>query len=248
MDEFVGKVVLITGAGRGLGQEVALAFASLGAAVAANDINPLSLDETVDHIRQAGGEASSHVFDVAKRMPIEAMVSQVLDHYGHIDILVNHAKVEPDEFLLEMDEWEFHRTLDVNLGGPFFTMQQVGRIMRQQGAGIIVNLISFPERVDSIKGHSAHTASQAGLIGLTQAAAGELSVYNIRVNAICNGPVDIGLVPSPTLNAMSFHRWMEAHPEVKKGEQGSVVSLVLFLCSQAASALSGQILSPEVGR
>ena len=204
MDEFVDKVVLITGAGRGLGQEVALAFASLGASVAANDINPLSLDETIDRIHHTGGKASSYVFDVAKRMPIEAMVAQVLDHYGHIDILVNHAKVEPDEFLLEMDEWEFHRTLDVNLGGPFFAMQQVGRIMRQQGGGTIVNLISLPGRVDIIKGHAAHSASQAGLVGLTQAAARELSVYNIRVNAVCNGPVDIGLVPPSALDSMSF--------------------------------------------
>jgi NAD(P)-dependent dehydrogenase (short-subunit alcohol dehydrogenase family) len=127
MDEFTGKVVLITGAGRGLGREAAIAFSSFGGRVAANDINPLSLDETVNHIIQNGGTARPYVFDIAKRMPIEGMVAQVLDHFGRIDILINHATVAPHASLLEMDEWEFHRTLDVNLGGPFFTMQQVGR-------------------------------------------------------------------------------------------------------------------------
>jgi 3-oxoacyl-[acyl-carrier protein] reductase len=247
MDDFVDKVVLITGAGRGVGREVALAFASLGAIVAANDINPLSLDDTVNRIEQEGGRGRSYVFDIAKRMPIEALVAQTLEHYGRIDILVNHARVKPDAALLDMDEWEFHRTLDVNLGGPFFMMQQVGRVMRQQGAGMIVNLISIPERADIIDGQTAHIASQAGLIGLTQAAAGELLVYQIRVNGICTGVVDTAPVPPAVLDLVSFHRWMEAYPEVKKGEHGSVVSLVLFLCSQAASSLTGQILTPSTG-
>jgi NAD(P)-dependent dehydrogenase (short-subunit alcohol dehydrogenase family) len=247
MDDFVDKVVLITGAGRGMGQEVALAFSSLGASVAANDINPLGLDETVDRILQAGGKARSYVFDIAKRMPIEALVAQVLEQYGRIDILVNHARVKPDATLLDMDEWEFHRTLDVNLGGPFFMMQQVGRVMRQQGAGTIVNLISSDGKVELPKGHTAYLASQAGLIGLSQAAASELSPYNIRVKAIYDGPLDIGLVPSSALDSMSFHRWLEAHPEVNQGDRGGEVNLVLFLCSQAASSLNGQILSPETG-
>ena len=142
MDDFAGKVALITGAGRGIGREIARGFSSLGAIVAANDINPINLDETVDQIMQTGGNARAYVFDIAKRMPIEGMLSQVLDHFGRIDFLVNCASVEPEANVLDMDEWEFHRTLDVNLGGPFFCIQQVGRVMRTQGSGAIVNLIS----------------------------------------------------------------------------------------------------------
>jgi NAD(P)-dependent dehydrogenase (short-subunit alcohol dehydrogenase family) len=81
MDEFVGKVALITGAGRGLGREISIALSSLGVAVAANDINPINLDETVNLILQAGGNANAYVFDIAKRMPIEGMVTQVLDQF-----------------------------------------------------------------------------------------------------------------------------------------------------------------------
>jgi 3-oxoacyl-[acyl-carrier protein] reductase len=243
MDDFIDKVVLITGAARGLGQELALAFSSLGAKVAANDINPVSLDETVGRIRQAGGLASSYVFDIAKRMPIEALVAQVLEHYGRIDILVNHARVEPDASLLEMDEWEYHRTLDVNLGGPFFTMQQVGRVLRQQGAGSIVNLVSTSGKKVIQKGHAAHLASQAGLIGLTQAAAREFSAYHIRVNVVCDGPLEIGPAPFPVWDSSSFQRWQQAHPELNPDDRARLINLVLFMCSRDAASLTGLVVS-----
>jgi len=248
MDEFIDKVVLITGAGRGLGRELALAFSTLGAAVAANDINPISLDETVEQIHQAGGKATSYVFDIAKRMPIEALVAQVIDHYGRIDVLVNCASVNPDASLLDMDEWEFHRTIDVNLGGPFFTMQQVGRVMRQQGAGAIVNLISITGSQDFRKGHAAHAASQAGLIGLTQAAAGEFSAYHIRVNAVCSYPLERCLVVESEWNLTSFHRWQETLPDLALEDHKDLVSLVLFMCSAAAKSLTGQVISLPLER
>lgn len=247
MEEFLDKVVLITGAGRGRGRELALAYSSLGAIVAANDINPISLDETVELIHQAGGNATSHVFDIAKRMPIEAMVAQVLDHYGRIDILINHAAVKPDESVFEMDEWEFHRTLDVNLGGPFFIIQQVGRVMREHG-GSIINLISFVTTQDFQKGHAAYSTSQAGLIGLTQAAARELSAYNIRINAVCDGPLEVGPVPAPAWDIAAFRRWQEKLLGLNLGIQSGLISLVLFLSSMAASTITGQVIYLLPGR
>jgi len=247
MNGFIDKVVLITGAARGLGQELAVAFSSLGASVAANDINPISLDETVALIHQAGGKARPYVFDVAKRMPIEAMVDQVLENYGRIDVLVNHASVAPDTTLLEMDEWEFHRTLDVNLGGTFFAMQQVGRVMRQQGAGKIVNLICTAGGKDFHKGHAAHLASQVGLIGLTQAAASEFSSYHIQVNAVYDGPLGLSPIPSPTWDLNPYYRWQEAYRDLQQGDHAGVVNLVLFACSGTVSSLTGQVLSLPSG-
>jgi 3-oxoacyl-[acyl-carrier protein] reductase len=243
MDEFVGKVALITGAGRGLGREIALAFASLGVAVAANDINPINLDGTVSQIIQAGGNANAYVFDVAKRMPIEGMLTQVLEHFSRIDILVNHASVEPNAFILDMDEWEFHRTLDVNLGGPFFCMQQVGRVMRDHGGGTIVNIISPSGKGHTQKGGAAHLASQAGLFGLTRVAAHEFSEHNIRVNAVCTGLLDENLFPSQGWEISTLHQWRESYPDVRLGGHPDLVSLVLFLCSGAASSLTGQVIS-----
>lgn len=245
MDEFLDKVVLITGAGRGAGREVALGFSSLGAAIAANDINPLNLDETVNRIHQTGGKARSYVFDIAKRMPIEAMVTQVLEQFGRIDFLVNHASVEPDAPLLGMDEWEFHRTLDVNLGGPFFTLQLVGRHFQQQGGGSIVNLISTAKAGNT--GHAALSASQAGLIGLTRAAAQELEPYHIRVNSVYTASIDAGLSPSTGFDLASYYRWVAALPQAKLHGYSDLVRKVLFLCSGAASSITGQVILVNQG-
>ena len=245
MDEFAGKVVLITGAGRGAGRQVALAFSSLGAVVAGNDINPISLDETVNLVLQSGGKAEAYVFDIAKRMPIEGLVTQVLERFGRIDILVNHASVQPDASLLEMDEWDYHRTLDVNLGGPFFTMQQVGRVMRQQGGGAMVNLISASEQGRIQKGHAAHLASQAGVMGLTCAAASELAAYHIRVNSVFFGSMELGLVPSQEWDKSAYHHWQASFPRIEKAEYQELVKIVLFLCSNAAASMTGLVIPVE---
>jgi 3-oxoacyl-[acyl-carrier protein] reductase len=242
MDDFTGKVVLITGAGKGVGREAALAFSSFGASIAANDINPLGLDETVKRIAENEGMAQPYVFDIAKRMPIEGMVAQVLDHFGRIDILVNHAAVTPDAALLDMDEWDFHRTLDVNLGGPFFTMQQVGRVMRQQGGGVMLNLISTTSEDQIKKGQSAFIASQAGLIGLTQAVAGELAAWNIRVNSVGSGPQMPGLAIPDGWQLADYHQWLDHHSELNLSWFSGLVSLILYLCSDSAATITGQTI------
>jgi 3-oxoacyl-[acyl-carrier protein] reductase len=246
MDEFLGKVALITGAGRGLGREIALGFSSLGAEVAANDINPINLDETINQIMQAGGSAKAYVFDVAKRMPIEGMIVQVVEHFGHIDVLVNHAMVAPEANILDMDEWEYHRTMDVNLGGPFFCMQQVGRLMQEHGGGAMVNIVSPVGDEHAQKGHAAYFASQAGMLSLTRAAAHEFCANNIRVNAVITVLNDEYLFPSMGLNIATLQEWLEPYPDVKLGEHPDLVSLVLYLCSNAASSLTGQVMT--VGR
>lgn len=242
MDEFIDKVVLITGAGRGAGREVALGFSSLGAMIAANDINPISLDETVGQIRCSGSKAEAFVFDVAKRMPIEGLVAQVVEQFGRIDILVNHASVRPDAHLLEMDEWDYHRTLDVNLAGPFFTMQQVGRVMRQQGSGVIINLTSSSRQGQVHKGHAAFLASQAGLVSLTHVAARELAAYHIRVNSVFHGAKDIDLVPPLDWDDTAFRHWCVSLPVLNQSEYQDLVCIVLYLCSSATS-LTGQVIS-----
>ncbi|HEX9091881.1 MAG TPA: SDR family NAD(P)-dependent oxidoreductase [Anaerolineales bacterium] len=243
MDEFTDKVVLITGAGHGLGRELALAFASMGLSVAANDINPLNLDETVSQVIHMGGKARSYVFDIAKRMPIEGMLAQVLEHFGRLDVLINHAAVRPDASLLEMDEWDFHRTLDVNLGGPFFTMQLAGRIMQQAGAGSIVNLVSTPNPGQFKHGFSAFSASAAGLLGLTQSAAKELAAHHVRLNAACCGPNCLGKFTSANLDIEGLHEWSSSHPQLRVGEHAELDRLVLFLCSPEASSVTGQIFT-----
>ncbi len=220
LSEFENKVVLVTGAGRGLGRAIAEAFAAGGAVVAANDITPINLDETLRRIQASGGRAKDYIYDVAKKMPIQAMVSQVLEDWGRIDVLVNNAGVEPHVPILEMDEWDWLRTLDVNLGGPFFAMQLAGRAMRLQGGGVIVNLASTRRELAGTEGRAAFVASKMGLIGLTRQAALEFSPYHIRVNAVC-----------PDWSG-------QASPQ-------QVAEMVLYLCSQAASSINGQSIEVD---
>jgi len=245
MDGFTDKVALITGAGRGIGREIALAFSSLGTAVAANDLNPLNVDETVAQIRQTGGHARDYVFDLAKRMPVEAMVAQVVEHFGRIDFLVNQGSVDPVAPIMNLDEWDFHRTLDVNLGGPFFCIQHVARVMHQLGGGAIVNIVSTHGLNRTNRGHAAHTVSQAGLIGLTHAAANELAEFDIRVNAICLSSCGLELAAPNLLDSAVLQNWRDSYPGLLLGEHFDLVSLVIFLCSDAAAAMTGQVLSLE---
>jgi len=248
MTDFSDKVTLVTGAGRGIGRHIAEAFASQGAVVAANDITPINLDETVQRITSAGGRARAYIFDVAKRMPVQAMVDQVLEDWGRIDILVNNAGVEPHASILDMDEWDWHRTLDVNLSGPFFAMQHVGRAMRQRGGGVIVNIASIAGRAHGLKDRSAYVASKMGLIGLTREAAREFAAYGIRVNAVCPGVIETEMTAALRQDQAMLHRWLEDIPQGRLGQVQDVTSLVLFLCSPAAAYLTGQAINVDGGK
>ncbi len=227
MDDFLDRVVLVTGAGRGVGRAVATAFAAQGGILALNDLTPINLDETVRQILAAGGRAKPYIFDVAKRMPVQAMVDQVTQDWGRIDTLVNAAVVRPHASLFAMDEWDWNRTLEVNLGGAFYAIQAVGRVMQRQGGGSIVNL-GIPLLTEGkgsssseVTRHSAaYLASKEGLRGLTRLAAAELAADQIRVNAVCLEQAGSGEVIPP--------------------EQAA--ALVLRLCSPSAAQVTGQLI------
>ena len=183
------KVVLITGAGRGCGQILAEAFAERGACVAANDISPVNVDEVVNRIITGGGRAKAYVEDVAKKLGAQFIINQVEEDFGSIDILINHASVEPHVPLLEMDEWDWHRVLDVNLTGAFLMTQSAGRVMRVKGRGMIVNLIKETTREERYA--AAFVASRNGLLGFTHQAAQELGPYGIQVHAVQRNPENV---------------------------------------------------------
>lgn len=185
MKNFEGKVVLITGAGKGSGRVLAEAFAERVAIVAANDISPINVEEVVEGIRKKGGRAEAFVEDVAKKVGAQNLINQVEDAFGRIDILVNHASVAPQASVLEMDEWDWHRVFDVNMTGVFLMTQSVGRLMRGQGSGVIVNLIGAKQ--GSLKGEAAFAASMEGVRAFTHQAAHELNPHGIRVHTVETG-------------------------------------------------------------
>jgi len=218
MDQFRDQVVLITGAGRGTGRMLAEAFAAKDAVVAANDITPINLDETIQGIKQAGGRVKDYVFDISKKMPVQAMLNQVIDDWGQLDILINNAHVDPKKGLLDLDEWDWRRAVDVNLTGAFLVAQSAARIMKEAGCGVIVNVLSGGD------GHSALKVCQMGLLGLTKELADEFNTYNIRVNAVI----------TKSLGSSS-----------EESSNFGIIDNTLQLCSLEAESINGKIFVAE---
>ncbi len=185
MPELDGKVVLISGAGRGQGRELALALAAQGAMIAANDISPLNVDEVARQISASGrGRVRVYLHDVAKKVAVQALVNQVVDDFGRIDILINSANVEPATGLMGMDEWDLHRVFEVNTIGVFLLMQSAARVMREQGGGLIINLLGDLRRDLT----PAYAASRTAVGELTRRTAIELSDHNICIYGLVKNP------------------------------------------------------------
>jgi 3-oxoacyl-[acyl-carrier protein] reductase len=191
--ELKNKVILITGAGKGNGRKLAEEFAKRGAIIAANDISPMNVEDVVDSINKNGGKAKAYIEDVAKKVGAQALIKSVEDDFGKIDILINHASVQPHVSLLKMDEWDWHRVLDVNITGAFLMMQSVGRMMKAQGSGVIISLVEeagktlvLSEVGTSEKEAGAYFASQAGLRELSEQMNLELNSYHVKVFVVEN--------------------------------------------------------------
>lgn len=179
------QVVLITGAGRAPAPVLARAFAEQGAIVAVNDLSPALLNPLVETVRAAGGRIQPYIADSTRGMPLRAMLDEVLADYDRIDILVNNPRVRPETPMMEMDEWDWHRTIEMNLNGPFLVSKLVAKLMQEQGGGVILNIVETDLSEGSAEHAAAYKASQAGLLAFSQAAAQEFLAYNILVHTLC---------------------------------------------------------------
>lgn len=243
MRQFEGKVVLITGAGRGLGRALALAFCQQGARVAVNDLTPINLDATVAELKaelpaEQSTDIQDYIADVSHKMSVQGMMLQILDRWDRLDIVVNNAAVRPKAALLDMDEWDWRRTLDVNLTGTFFVTQVAGRIMREQGGGVILNI---GESLNFYPGNiplTAYLSTKAALLALTRQAALELRPYGVYVNGLTCGLLEgesfFELYPDPSQRETLF-RADEVHPLQHVAQQA------LYLCDIEKHQLSGEI-------
>jgi 3-oxoacyl-[acyl-carrier protein] reductase len=172
------RVALITGASRPPGPDLAQALAAQDWRVALNDLNPYTLDEIVQQITIAGGQARAHIADISQKLALQTILNDIEDEWGHIDALINNTRVMPNQPLLDMDEWDWRHTLDVNLTGAFLLTQVVGRMMRARGGGAIIHLL----QPDETPGHAAYAATQAGIEKLIQVARQELEAFRIQVH------------------------------------------------------------------
>ena len=240
-----GKIALVTGAGRGIGKAIAVGLARSGATVAVTDINPDACERVAAEL--APNAAAFHA-DVSNKHAVQAMIDGALEKWGRLDLLINNAGVEPHASLLTLDEWDWRRTIDVNLTGPFLCSQSAARVMKNTGGGAIVNIASIAGRAFGLRDRSAYVASKTGLVGLTKECARELAAYNIRVNAVCPGVIITEMTAHLRQNEAQMKKWLEDIPQARLGEPDDVVGLVLFLCSDAAAYITGQAINVDGGK
>ncbi|WP_448521389.1 SDR family NAD(P)-dependent oxidoreductase [Pseudothermotoga sp.] len=183
---FEGKVVLITGAGSGIGRKAAIMFAERGAKVAVNDISVERGNETVEMIKKNGGVAIFVHGDVSKASEAEKIVKQTVHEFNRLDILVNNAGIVPSGKVEDLTEEDFERTMAINVKGPMFLAKYAVAEMKKVGGGVIVN-VSSVAALKGIPNRCVYSVSKAALLGLTKSLAIDYVKDNIRVNAVCPG-------------------------------------------------------------
>ncbi len=241
-----GKVALVTGAARGLGKACALALANAGADVALGlrDVN--SGTDVEEEIRSMGRNVLRLQMDVGQLDQINAAVTRAHHEFGRIDILVNNVGIAPANPAMDVTESDFDETLNLNIKGNFFTAQSVGRIMKEQGGGNIVNMSSQAGFI-ALDDESIYCMTKAAINHLTRNLASEWAKYNIRVNAVAPTFIETPGT-KPWLDDPEFRKSVvDRIPMGRVGKPMEVAGAVVFLASEAASLITGEIMLIDGG-
>ncbi len=240
--DFSGKTVLVTGASRGIGREVALSFARDGAHLILAGRNGETLESVVREIRRLGGEAECLVMD---QRSVESIRAQI-ETLSSIDVLVNNAGVEEVRNSLDVDEALWEKVVDTNLKGAFFVAQAVAAKMAQDQRGSIINLASLTSYV-GVPGAVPYSASKSGVLGMTRAMAAEWAPLGIRVNAIAPGYFETDMTSVFYEDSNWVERMLSKIPAGRFGELHDLAGAVKFLASSGAQYIFGQCIVIDGG-
>lgn len=244
MERLKNKVALVTGAGRGIGRAIAEYFAREGATVLCVSRTPANCQQVAQAIVAQGGQAEALALDVSDKQAIAEACGKILEKYEHVDILVNNAGITRDKLLVRMDNEDWEQVLQTNLFSAFYLCKQLVRPMTLKRWGRIINISSVSGIIGN-PGQANYSAAKAGLIGLTKALAKELASRTITVNAIAPGFITTSMTEN--LNPDLVEQAKKIIPLKRFGTAEEVAQLAVFLASDEANYITGQVINVDGG-
>lgn len=242
-----GKVVLVTGAGRGIGRAITEAFLAEGCRVVATDISVEPLEWFGAAAEAAGVDAIALACDVGSTPSVNAVVAAVGERYGRVDVLVNNAGVSGEGLIEDLDDAAWDRCFNVNVAGVMRTCRAVVPMMKRQGSGRIVNAASFAAIVPSV-GAGMYAAAKAAVVQLTRTLAGEVGPYGITANSYAPGMIPSGINSFAQMDVPAQQRLLDTLTVRRWGEAAEVAELVVFLASDAARYITGTLVDVSGGK
>ena len=241
---YTDKVALVSGAGRGIGREIALELAKAGCTVICVSRNESSCGSVAEEIRACGGKAESFAFDVSDSGQVKEKCAEVLKKYGAVDILVNNAGITRDNLLMRMSDEEWNAVISTNLSSCLYLSRNLVRAMMRKTWGRIIN-ISSVSGIAGNAGQANYSAAKAGIIGFTKTLARELAARNITANAVAPGFIETDMTAKLPENIMEAAK--AAIPLKRFGKPDDIARVCAFLASEEASYITGQVISVNGG-
>lgn len=241
---YTDKVALVSGAGRGIGREIALELAKAGCTVICVSRNESSCGRVAEEIRACGGKAESFAFDVSDSGQVKEKCAEILKKYGAVDILVNNAGITRDNLLMRMSDEEWNAVISTNLSSCFYLSRNLVRAMMGKRWGRIIN-ISSVSGIAGNAGQANYSAAKAGIIGFTKTLARELAARNITANAVAPGFIETDMTAKLPENIMEAAK--AAIPLKRFGKPDDIARVCAFLASEEASYITGQVISVNGG-